>query len=99
EKPLALVIEATKRPAYFNPLIVRRTEHGPGTIPNALLSSAQDCRSLAAALVSRAMLRISEGKFDDVWKDLLACHRLGRLVGRGGTLIEALVGISIDAVA
>jgi hypothetical protein len=29
----------------------------------------------------------------------LACHRLGRLVGRGGTLIEGLVGIAIDAIA
>ncbi len=45
------------------------------------------------------MLRIGEGRFDDAWRDLIACHRLGRLVGRGGTLIEALVGIAIDAIA
>jgi hypothetical protein len=30
---------------------------------------------------------------------LLACHRLGRLVGRGATLLEVLVGIAIDRIA
>jgi hypothetical protein len=45
------------------------------------------------------MLRVGEGKFDEAWQDLLACHRLGRLVARGSTLIEALVGIAIDHIA
>jgi hypothetical protein len=45
------------------------------------------------------MLRVGEGKFDEAWQDLLACHRLGRLVARGATLIEALVGIAIDHIA
>jgi type II secretory pathway pseudopilin PulG len=44
-------------------------------------------------------LRVSEGHIDDAWQDLLACHRLGRLVARGATLIELLVGIAIDGVA
>src|SRR5262249_59221275 len=30
---------------------------------------------------------------------VLACHGLGRLVARGGTLIEALVGIATEQVA
>ena len=51
------------------------------------------------ALTARAMLRVGEGKFDEAWRDLLACHRLGRLVARGATLIEALVGMAIDAIA
>src|SRR5262249_37084164 len=33
---------------------------------------------------------------DDAWQDLLACHRFGRLIARGGTLFEALVGIALD---
>ena len=45
------------------------------------------------------MLRVAAGKFDEAWQDLLACHRLGRLVARGGTLIEELVGIAIDVIA
>ncbi len=59
----------------------------------------QKCRELAVALTARAMLRVAEGKLDDAWQDLLACHRLGRLVARGGTLIEALVGFAIDRIA
>ena len=49
--------------------------------------------------MARAMLRVHEGKFDAAWQDLLACHRLGRLVGRGATLIEGLVGIAINQIA
>jgi hypothetical protein len=44
-------------------------------------------------------LLVSDGRFDDAWQDLLTCHRLGRLVARGATLIELLVGIAIDAVS
>jgi hypothetical protein len=99
EKPLALVKEATGRPDYYNPLVPRRTDDwSPGLIA-ALLPSAQRCREVAAALTCRAMLRVTEGKVDEAWQDLLACHRLGRLVARGGGLIEFLAGIAIDAVA
>ena len=45
------------------------------------------------------MLHLSEGRADDAWQDLLTCHRLGRHVGNGATLIEALVGIAIDNLA
>jgi len=99
EKPLALVIEATRRPEYYNPIVGRSPDNKPTMLMGALLPNVQKCRELAAALTARAMLRTEEGKLDDAWQDLLACHRLGRYVARGGTLIEALVGIAIDAVA
>src|SRR5262249_55354358 len=35
----------------------------------------------------------------NAWQDLLACHRLGRHVAHGGTLIEALVGLAINQIA
>jgi hypothetical protein len=99
KKPLALVIEATRRTEYFNPLVPRRTEDwSPGLI-GALLPSTQRCREIASALVCRAMLRVSEGNKDEAWQDLLACHRLGRLTARGATLVELLVGIAIEGVA
>jgi hypothetical protein len=59
----------------------------------------QKCRELASALTCRAMLRVHEGKFDDAWQDILACHRLGRHCSHGATLIEALVGIAIGQIA
>src|SRR5262249_14554063 len=46
-----------------------------------------------------AMMHAAQGRPNDAWEDLLACHRLGRLVGRGGTLIEGLVGVAIDTIA
>lgn len=99
EKPLAVVLEATRRPEYFNPLVSPKDKKGQGSLIGVLLPAVQKCRELARALTARAMLRVAEGKFDAAWQDLLACHRLARLVARGGTIIEALVGIAIDQVA
>lgn len=96
EKPLALVIEATRRPDYFNPLVYQRNERGEGSLMGALLPGVQDCRTLAFALTARGMLRVGEERFDEAWQDLLACHRLGRLLGRGGTPGEGVVGLAID---
>jgi hypothetical protein len=99
EKALAVAREATRRPDYFNPLVSKRINGKATGLISALLPSVQKCREIASALCASAMLRVGEGKFDEAWKDLLACHRLGRLVGRGATLIDALVGIAIDQIA
>jgi hypothetical protein len=99
DKPLAVVIEATKRPQYYNPLVSRKNEKGQGSLIGVLMPSVQKCRELASALTARAMFRVGAGRYDDAWQDLLAAHRLGRLSARGGTLIEALVGIAIDSIA
>jgi hypothetical protein len=99
EKPLALMMEATRRPQYYNPLVPKRTEDWSPGLLGALLPSVQRCREVASALACRAMLRLSEGRIDEAWQDLLACHRLGRLLAHVGTLIELLVGLAIDQVA
>ncbi len=96
EKPLAVVIEATKRPRYFYPAAPKPRDAG---LMSTLLPHVQKCRTLASALIARAMLRAGEGRLEDAWQDLLACHRLGRLIGSGGSLIERLVGIAIDIIA
>ena len=95
EKPLAVVVEATKRPEYFNPLVSFKKAGAPGGLINYSFQNVSMCRELASLLCSRAMLRVGEAKYDNAWQDLLACHRLGRLVARGGTLMESLVGIGI----
>jgi hypothetical protein len=100
EKPLALVIEATKRPQYFSPIVPPKTAKGSSSgIISALMPGVQKCRALTSALAARAMLRAGQGAEEDAWQDLLACHRLGRLVGRKATLIEGLVGMAIQGVA
>ncbi|MCI0458127.1 MAG: hypothetical protein L0Z62_14280 [Gemmataceae bacterium] len=100
EKPLALVAEAGKRSHYYNPLVPPRGPDGlPGNLLGVLLPSVQKCRELARALSARAMLHLGEGRYDEAWQDLLTMHRLGRHVGKGGTLIEGLVGVAIDHIA
>jgi hypothetical protein len=99
EKPLALVVEASKRSDYFFPLVPSRTAKGQGLLIGALVPGVQKCREFATALSARAMLRLGEGRYAEAWQDLLACHRLGRLVARGGSLIEGLVGIAIEGIA
>jgi hypothetical protein len=98
-KPLAVVVQATGRTQYFNPLMPARRGDARGSLVDALLPSVQKCRELANALVCRAMLALGQGRTTDAFHDLLTCHRLGRLIARGGTVIEFLVGVAIDHVA
>jgi hypothetical protein len=99
EKPLALVTQASKRPHYFSPLVVGKQSEGPGQLIAVLIPGVQKCREFANLLTTRAMWHLGEGRYEAAWQDLLTCHRLGRHVGRGGTLIEGLVGLAIDRVA
>jgi hypothetical protein len=97
EKPLLLMSEACQRPRRYEPLI--SSDDNEGMVMDVLLTGAQSSRECARALTARAMLRISEGRIDDAWDDLLNCHRLARLTGQGGTLVEALVCLTIDSIA
>lgn len=99
EKPLDVAVEATQRPHYFNPMVSFRKDGKPSGLINCLLPNVQKCRELCNALCCRAMLRLQEGKNADAWRDLIACHRLGRHVARGFSLMESLVGVAIDLIA
>jgi hypothetical protein len=94
EKPLSLVLEASKRPRRYDPLLSVYD-----SVIAVLLPTVQVHREAARALTARAMLRTGQGKVDEAWSDLLACHRLARLAGQGTTLIEALVAIAVDGLA
>jgi hypothetical protein len=97
DKPLVLVVQATRRSHYFSPLTPPRAKQGPSPLTASLLPAVQQCRALASALAARALLRVGQGDADGAWQDLLTCHRLGRLVGRGATVVEALAGMAIDS--
>jgi hypothetical protein len=99
DKALALVVEAAKRPHYFAPLVALATGGKREPLYFANLSGVQRCRSFAAALPPRAMLYAGAGRHAEAWDSLLALHRLSRLVARGGTLIEGLVGCAIENIA
>ncbi len=92
EEQLNAVVEATERTEYFSPLV-----NGPDEpLMMVLLPGIQRSRDFARALVARAMWKLGEGSRFDAWRDLIATHRLGRLVGRGPTGIEGLVGAAIE---
>jgi hypothetical protein len=99
EKPLAVTIEAVKRPHYYSPMTSRTRDNKPGMLLGVLLPHVQKAREIGDALVKRAMLRVGQEKYSEAWADIQACHRLGRHMAHGGTLIELLVGIALDAIA
>jgi type II secretory pathway pseudopilin PulG len=99
EKPLRLVVEATRRPRYYTPLLASGAADEPGMLIAVLLPILQESRAAARLLAARANLRLHEGKIEEAWQDLLACHRLARLNGQDPTLIGALVCIAIDGIA
>ncbi len=95
EKPLGLMVEASKRTQYFSPYVVKKKSEKDFGLMSARIITA---RSAANALVSRAMVRVGQGSDDEAWQDLLACHRLARLTGRGGQVNEAVSGNGHDLV-
>ena len=99
EKPLAAVAEGARRPRYFSPLVVTDEGRIESGMIGILLPAVQSTRALARALAARAMLNLGEGRTKEAWEDLLTCHRLGRHVGNGATLIEGLVGVAIEGIA
>jgi len=99
DRQLDAIVEAVRRPRYFSPLVVGPDNTGDaGGLIAALLPHVGRLREFARAMTARAMLRLGEGNVDAAWKDLMAGHQLGRLVGQGPMLIEMLVGIAIDSV-
>jgi hypothetical protein len=92
---LEMIIAASRRPRYYSPLL----GDDSGRLMNVVLPASQEIRHAAQALSARAMLRLSEGKTDACWQDLLATHRLARLCGQGFCLVEALTAQSIDGAA
>jgi RNA polymerase sigma factor (sigma-70 family) len=100
ETPLAVVIEATKRPEYYHPLVSRKSgDEGWYGLIGALVPGGRKYPELASALAARAMLHAGAGRFDEAWQDLLACHRFGRLLMRGADQGEFMLGAGIDQVA
>ena len=98
EVPLRAVVAATERPRYYSPMVVPDGEPD-ACMFDVLLPGVQASRELSRALAARAMRALGSGREAEAWQDLMAIHRLGRLVGQGPTLIEFLVGVAIESMA
>src|SRR5262249_6384475 len=91
--------QASKCSHYYSPFIVGNLEGKPAPLFTELRPGLFEVHKFAQALAVRAMLHAGEGRHDDAWQDLLACHRLWRLMGKGATLLQALVAIAFGEIA
>ncbi len=97
KEPLRIVHAAVRLEKYYSPLIVDYGDAvGPEPLVACILAGTQQSRSTARLLCTRAMLHLGKGDTEAAWKDLLASHRLGRLVGMGPTVTEGVVGYAIE---
>lgn len=99
EKQFLAVTDASNRPDYFYPFITRPPDGSPKLLIGALLPLVQKVREVAAMLCVRAMYHCGEGRYDEAIDDVMTVQRLGRLMSRGASLIELLVGVAIDALS
>lgn len=86
-----LIERALQRPCYYSPRVT-----------NSTLLEAQNniqaVREIARLLIARAMSRLHADDIDGTVSDLLACHRLARMVaGRTESMIDLMVAFGIDA--
>jgi hypothetical protein len=96
DQPLKIVFEASLRSRFYSPLVRTRDADSLMDLQFPLLSPLQEA---AQALGVRAMLRLGEGDLEGAWDDMLACRRLGRLVGQGSMVVDALVALAMDGIA
>ncbi|HEY3393497.1 MAG TPA: hypothetical protein VGK58_12375 [Lacipirellulaceae bacterium] len=91
---LDAIVAASHRPQFYSPSPSLLNEVDEPLV-EMLMPGAQMARSAARSLSVRAMSYLGEGHINRAWQDILACHRLARLLPTG-TLIEYLVAIGID---
>jgi hypothetical protein len=89
---MELVIEASRKNQYYSPWVIGEKE----SLIMVLLPGCQRIREVARAFVIRAMFKLGKEDVAGVWNDLMVVHRLGRLVGRGPSIIELLVGFAVE---
>ncbi len=98
QKPLDAMVKASRRPrCYFPSPTLLDNQSDP--VVSFLLPGVQTARECGRSLIVRAMWHVGEHHPTEAWLDLLAIHRIGRLVTQGPTLVEQLVGIAIDNIA
>lgn len=94
---LDLVVTAADRPRYYAPLL--SPEH-PMRLISAAYSVEHRLPFLARCLTARAQLLAGEQDYAGAWRDLIACHKLARLVANGSPLdISCAKAHMVDAMA
>lgn len=94
-RSLDLIVQASRCRRFFVPWI---SNADPPQMGDGLMRFSPVHLAVAKALVARAMLKAGDGDFAGASADLMAVHRLARLVA-GGTLMEWLMGRVCDSYA
>ncbi len=92
--PLRFVVEGSKRPKSFTPMLP-----SDRTLLGLLLPGVSSTRLFAELLCTRAMLKLGEEDPDAAWEDVIACHRIARLVAQGPGFIQVFVAFAIEPIA
>lgn len=96
DRVLDRIVEATRRPRFFMPLFsTQRTT----TLAETQLRHLKPLKEVAASLQGRALMRLKRGDAAGCAGDLLALHRLARLLSQSPTMVERVAGMSMEASA
>jgi len=93
---LEVVLAASRKPLLYVPIV---SPGEPASLYSALCWNLTGIRGAGRALVARAMVKLRRGEAESAWEDILAVHRLARLMSRDPWLITQLVAISLEAQA
>lgn len=96
ETPLAKIREATARPRYFLPF---NGGNPPEMLISVLLPHLKLMTDSGRALITRALVRAAAGDVAGSDDDLLAAHRLARLLCQSATLVEHSAANTIEIAA
>lgn len=95
ETPLELIVEASRRPKCYLPIVLLDSEERLASYSAWLAQKAREaCRLLSV----RATLRVGEGRVDEAWEDLLAGHRLARHISQSPMVMEGLMSLAMEGV-
>jgi len=96
ETPLAVVRKAVQRPQWFCPIIQLGDDEDYHALLATPMPLTQSSQEFAQMLTANAMLAVQEGRNSDAINDLLACHRLARLVAKGPFTLGPAYGYAIE---
>jgi hypothetical protein len=84
---MELLVEASNRTRFFIPF---DGGNRPDVLPSVFLPHVRYFGDIGALLLTRAILRLQSGDVDGFEADLLATHRLARVLGKSRTAVERI---------
>src|SRR5690606_29776249 len=88
-KQIDLIVEASKKPHYFSPIVTE------DTLVSAL-PSVSIPRTAAQALRCRAFNHFGEGRYDQGLSDFAAGQRIARVASEAPFVVGLLIGTGIE---